>query len=217
MMKMKLSYCIILLYLCFWISVEAQPQLARLHYSGGGDWYNDQDILSNIAHKLNATLHTDFSSDQAVVKPGDPAIFDYPFLFATGHGNFVLDATDRDNLRRYLLNGGFLYIDDDYGMDASVRTELVQLFPQYQLTELPGDHPLFTCYYALGSTPKIHKHDDQRPQTLALFDEAGRILVLYTYETNISDGWSNNHNDPAHIKDLAFQMGVNIFYYLLAR
>lgn len=203
--------------MCLEMQAQTQPQLARLHYSGGGDWYNDQDILPNIAHKLNATLHTNFSSEQAVVKPSDPAIFDYPFVFATGHGNFVLDANDRDNLRRYISNGGFLYIDDDYGMDASVRAQLAQLFPQYQLTELPGEHPLFNSYFPLGSTPKIHKHDDKRPQTLAIIDETGRILVLYTYETNISDGWSNNHDDPAGIKELAVQMGVNIFYYLMAR
>ncbi len=205
------------LLLAGWLLIAAQPQLARLHYDGGGDWYNDRDILPNIAHKLNATLHTDFSADQAVVKPGDSNIFDYPVIFMTGHGNVIFNQRERENLRRYLANGGFLYIDDDYGMDASIRRELALLYPEYQLVELPAQHPLFHCYYTFSKgTPKIHKHNDKRPQTLAILDNTGRILVLYTYETNISDGWSNAHDDPDSIKDAAFKMGVNIFYYLLA-
>ncbi|MBN2460284.1 MAG: DUF4159 domain-containing protein [Candidatus Cloacimonetes bacterium] len=193
-------------------------KLARLHYDGGGDWYNDTDILPNIAEYLNRTIKTDFSLEQAIVKPADVQINDYPFIFLTGHGNINFSDKDVDNLRQYLLRGGFLYADDDYGMDSSFRVQIRKIFPEKEMMELPANHELFSSFFQFPhGLPKIHKHDDMRPQAFAIFDEYGRMMMLYTYETNISDGWSNVHDDPATIRENAFRMGANIFYYLLTQ
>lgn len=210
---------ILIFILIFGVLLAAEkPQLARLHYTGGGDWYNDPDIIPNLVEFLNKTLHTDFSLEQATVKPDASEIFDYPFIFMTGHGNVKFSENELINLRDYCNRGGFLYIDDDYGMDKSIRTEIAKLFPNSQLVELPANHAIFSCYYNLqDGLPKTHKHEDNRPQAFGIFDDYGRLMLLYTYESNISDGWSNAHDDPAEVKDSAFKMGANIFYYLLTK
>ncbi|RLC48989.1 MAG: hypothetical protein DRZ79_06580 [Candidatus Cloacimonadota bacterium] len=195
-----------------------KPQLARLHYDGGGDWYNDPDTLPNIAKYLNKTIHTDFSEEQAIVKPADTKIFDYPFIYMTGHGNIAFSEKDAKNLREYLLRGGFLYADDDYGMDSYFRREIKKVFPEKKLIELPANHEIYHSFFDFPKgIPKIHKHDDKRPQAFAIFDENGRMMVFYTYETNISDGWTSAHNDPPEIREKAFKMGANLFYYLMCR
>lgn len=210
--------CLLLCCIPFLWSVD-KVKLARLNYDGGGDWYNDPDILPNIANYINQTLCTDFDINQAVVRASDKNLMDYPFLFLTGHGNIRFNDKEIENLRRYLLQGGFLYADDDYGMDTAFRREIKRVFPEKELVELPSSHPLFNCYNAFpNGVPKIHEHDKKRPQVFALFDDFGRIMVLYTYETNISDGWAGPtvHNDPPEIREKAFQFGANIFYLLLS-
>ncbi|HPR18805.1 MAG TPA: DUF4159 domain-containing protein [Candidatus Cloacimonadota bacterium] len=198
------------------ILAAEKAQLARLHYNGGGDWYNDQDIIPNISEYLNKELKTDFSPTEADVKLTDSNLFDYPFIFATGHGNVVLTDAEISNLQDYLNRGGFIYFDDDYGMDKSFRQLVKQIFPAKEMVELPANHPLFHCYFDFaGGIPKIHKHDDQRPQAFAIFNEIGRIVLLYTFETNITDGWSDAHEDPPAIREQALEMGVNLFYYLM--
>lgn len=195
-----------------------KPQIARLHYKGGGDWYNDRDIVPNIVTFINNNIHTDFSKEQAVVKPSDKKIFNYPFVFMTGHGNIRFDESDIKNLRKYLLRGGFLYADDDYGMDKYFRKEIKKVFPDRELVELSIDHPIFHCFYNFDKgIPKIHKHNGKRPQAFAIFDDYGRIMVLYTYETNITDGWSDMHNDPFKIRSQALKFGANLFYYLFTK
>lgn len=195
-----------------------KPQLARLHYDGGGDWYNNQDMIPNIVEVLNRELHTDFSPEEAVVKPSESKIYDYPFIVMTGHGNIDFSDKDAETLREWLLRGGCLYADDDYGMDEAFRREIKKVFPEKDLVELPASHPLFSSYYNLGNKiPKIHEHDDSRPQAFAIFSEDGRLMVLYTYETNITDGWTDAHDDPANVRQQAFKMGVNILYYLFTR
>jgi len=194
-----------------------KDQIARLHFDGGGDWYNDPDMIPNIAEVLNRELHTDFASEEAVVTPGESKLFDYPFVIMTGHGNITFSENDAQNLRTWMLRGGTLYADDDFGMDESFRREIKKVFPEKELIELPREHDIFHSFYDLNGTPKIHKHDDKRPETFAIYNESGRIMVLYTYETNISDGWSNAHDDPPNIRQNAFQMGVNIFYYILTK
>ncbi|MDP8219849.1 MAG: DUF4159 domain-containing protein [Candidatus Stygibacter frigidus] len=194
-----------------------KDQIARLHFDGGGDWYNDPDMIPNIAEVLNRELHTDFATEEADVAPGESKLFDYPFAIMTGHGNITFSENDAQNLRSWLLRGGTLYADDDYGMDESFRREIKKVFPEKELIELPSEHDIFHCFYDFNGTPKIHKHDDKRPETFAIYNESGRIMVLYTYETNISDGWSNAHDDPPNIRKKAFQMGVNIFYYILTK
>ncbi len=198
------------------LAASDKPQLARLHYDGGGDWYNDPDIIPNITNYINHTIGSDFSETQAVVKPSDQRIYDYPFIFMTGHGNIAFSERDINNLRRYLLRGGFLYADDDYGMDEAFRREIKKVFPERDLIELPADHEIFHCFFSFpNGIPKIHEHDGKRPQAFGIFDDHGRMMVFYTYETNISDGWSDAHDNPPEIRDKAFRMGANLFYYLL--
>ena len=221
-MKNKELFSMILVGLLVFISLPAvaqvnKDQIARLHFDGGGDWYNDPDMIPNIAEVLNRELHTDFASEEAVVTPGESKLFDYPFVIMTGHGNITFSENDAQNLRTWMLRGGTLYADDDFGMDESFRREIKKVFPEKELIELPREHDIFHSFYDLNGTPKIHKHDDKRPETFAIYNESGRIMVLYTYETNISDGWSNAHDDPPNIRQKAFQMGVNIFYYILTK
>ncbi len=213
-----MRYLLVLILLSGALFAADKPQLARLHYDGGGDWYNDSDIIPNLVEFLNENLHTDFSIEQAIVKPDDTKIFDYPFIFITGHGNIKFSDNELENIREYTSRGGFLYIDDDYGMDKSVRTEISRLYPNDVLIELPVSHPIFSCYYKFEEgLPKTHKHDDKRPKAFAIFDDFGRMILLYTYESNISDGWSNAHDDPEEIRSASFKMGANIFYYLLTK
>ncbi|NQV19674.1 MAG: DUF4159 domain-containing protein [Armatimonadetes bacterium] len=200
------------------LNAAEKTQLARLHYDGGGDWYNDGDILPNLAQYLNKTIQTDFALEQAIVKPADSKIFEFPFVFMTGHGNITFSEKDAENLRKYLLQGGFLLADDDYGMDESFRREIQKVFPEKELIELPVNHEIFHSFFSFEKgLPKTHKHDEKRAQTFAIFDDFGRMMVLYIYESNISDGWSDVHDDPENIKELAFQMGANIFYYLITK
>ena len=197
-------------------ALESEYQIARLHYKGGGDWYNDQDTIPNIVVYLNNTLHTDFSKIEAIVNPDDSKLFDYPFIFMTGHGTVNFNNKETENIRTYLERGGFLYVDDDYGLDKSFRSEIQKIFPEKDLVELPVSHNIFNCYFNFpNGLPKIHKHDDERPQAFGIFDDNGRLMLLYTYESNISDGWSNVHDDPENIKEQAFRFGANLFYYIM--
>jgi Domain of unknown function (DUF4159) len=194
-----------------------KDQIARLHFDGGGDWYNNPDMIPNMVQVLNRELHTDFASEEAVVTPAESRLFDFPFVVMTGHGNISFSENEVQNLRTWLLRGGTLYADDDFGMDESFRREIAKVFPEKELVELPAEHEIFHCFYDLNGTPKIHKHEDKRPQTFAIYDESGRIMVLYSFETNISDGWSNAHDDPPNIRRKAFQMGTNILYYIFTK
>ncbi len=223
-MKQLLTALIILFILSIG-QATVQPNIfrsgfARLQYDGGGDWYNDPEVLPNLAKYVNRALSTNFPIDQSVVRASEPRLFDFPFVYITGHGNIRWSDREIENLRLWMLRGGFLYADDDYGMDASFRREIKRVFPEYELIELSAEHRLFNCFYDFSAgLPKIHEHDDKPPQAFAIFDENGRMMVLYTYETNISDGWADpsTHNNPEEIRELAFQFGTNIVYYLLTR
>jgi len=197
-------------------ALESEHQIARLHYKGGGDWYNDQDTIPNIAEYLNSTLNTNFSKIQATVTPDDPKLFDFPFIYMTGHGTVNFNNKEAESLRTYLERGGFLYVDDDYGLNKSFKREIQKIFPEKDLVELPASHELFHCFFDFpNGLPKIHKHDDKRPQAFGIFDGNGRLMLLYTYESNISDGWSNVHDDPENIREQAFRFGANLFYYIM--
>ncbi len=198
----------------------ASRGFARLQYDGGGDWYNDPEVLPNLSRYANSVLNTNFPIDQTVVRATDPRLFDYPFVFMTGHGNIRFSERELENLRDWLLRGGFLYADDDYGMDAAFRREIKRVFPEYDLIELDSTFPLFTSFYDFGGgLPKIHKHNEKPPQAFGIFDPNGRLIVLYTYETNISDGWADyeTHKNPPQVRETALRFGVNIVYYILAR
>ncbi len=214
----KITLIILITLVLTFLSAMDKSQLARLHYNGGGDWYNDPDALPNLVKFLNENINTDFSSVQAVVKPTDNNIFDYPFIFMTGHGNIFFNEQELRQLREYMLRGGFLYADDDYGMDTAFRREAKKLFPDREMVELPADFALFNCYYNFpNGIPKIHEHDGKRPQAFGIFDDLGRLMLLYTYETNVSDGWSDAHDNPPDIARQAFQMGANMLYYIMTR
>jgi len=196
--------------------LNARTAFARLQYDGGGDWYNDPEVLPNLAKYVNKNLGTDFPTDQEIVKAGDMKLYDYPFIYLTGHGNIRFTDRELDNLRDWMLRGGFMYADDDYGMDEFFRREAKRLFPERELIELSPDFPLFSSYYDFSKLPKIHKHDEKPPQAFGLFDDTGRLMLLYTYETNISDGWADpeTHKDPPEVREEALKFGVNIVYFV---
>lgn len=189
--------------------------LARLKYSGGGDWYNDPDALPNLAREINKRTNTRCNEDQAVVELTDDKVFNNPLLFITGHGNITFTDAELKRLRAFLEAGGFLYADDDYGMDQSFRREMARLFPENALVEIPYDHPInHTIYRFPDGPPKIHEHYDGAPKAFGIYYR-GRLVVYYTWNTNISDGWTEAHKDPPDKRDAAFRFGVNIVSYVL--
>ncbi len=191
--------------------------IGRLKYKGGGDWYNDPEAIVNMLGEFEKRTGIKCHKKEITAAIDQPGIFELPFLFLTGHGNLKLETADIDNLRKYLLNGGFLYVDDDYGLNESFRREVKKLFPEYELKKLPDSHLIFNCFYEFpDGLPKIHEHDGAAPEAFAIFHE-NRIILLYTYESNISDGWADpeTHNDPPEIRETAFKMGTNILYYSL--
>ena len=189
-------------------------QLAVLKYNGGGDYYANPTALPNLITFCNQNLGTNISKDVPYVEVGSKDIFLYPMLHMTGHGNVVFSKVEAENLRNYLLAGGFLHIDDNYGMDEFIRVELKKVFPNSKLVELPNDHPVFNQKFKFNGLPKIHEHDNKRPQAFGII-EKGRLLCIYTYETDLSDGWEDPqvHNDTPEKRKQALQMGANILIY----
>jgi len=190
--------------------------LARVKYRGG-DWYNDPDMLVNLAQELNKRTTLRVYPRQVVVDLKSDEIFNYPFLFLTGHGDIQLSDEEVSNLRKYLTSGGFLYADDDYGMDKYFRREMKKVFPNLEFVELPFDHPIYHILYDFpNGPPKIHKHTGKPPKGYGIFYQ-GRLVVYYTYESNVSDGWTAVHNDPPEKREQAFRMGINIVLYALTQ
>jgi hypothetical protein len=190
-------------------------QLAVLKYNGGGDYYANPTALPNLIQFCNQNLGTSISKDVPYVDVGSKDIFRYPFIHMTGHGNVVFSKAESDNLRNYLLAGGFLHIDDNYGMDEFIRVELKKIFPSSELIELPDNHPIYSQKYKLPGLPKIHEHDGKRPQAFGITID-GRLVCLYTYETDLSDGWEDPqvHNDTPEKRKQALQMGANMITYV---
>lgn len=200
-------------------AIQAQTlKLGLLKYGGGGDWYaNLATSLPNLAEFANLNLKTDFSEDQGIVEVGSPDIFNYAFVHMTGHGNVIFSDSDARNLRNYLLAGGFLHIDDNYGMDEFIRPELRKVFPELELVELPFDHPIYHQTYDFpNGLPKIHVHDDKRPQGFGLIYE-GRLVCFYSSECDLGDGWESAavHNDSEATRTKALKMGCNLLQYAL--
>lgn len=193
----------------------AGQDIAILKYGGGGDWYSNPTALPNLIKFCNAEVGTKINSTPETVSPSSIDIFDFPFLHMTGHGNVFLSEEDVSNLRDYMLSGGFLHIDDNYGMDQYIRKEILKIFPDIELKELPGNHPIFSYKYPFpDGLPKIHEHDNQRPQAFGITFQ-GRLVLLYTYESDLGDGWENPeiHNDPEEVRLKALRMGANILTY----
>ena len=193
-------------------------KLGLLKYNGGGDWYaNLVTSLPNLAEYANNNLGTDFDTEQGIVEVGSSEIFAYSFVHMTGHGNVIFSDEDASNLREYLISGGFLHIDDNYGMDEFIRPELKKVFPELELVELPFDHPIYHQKFKFpGGLPKIHVHDDKRAQGLGLIHE-GRLVVFYSHESDLGDGWESPdvHNDSDNAREKALKMGCNLLQYVL--
>lgn len=193
-------------------------QIVRLKYNGGGDWYNDPSAEVNLMKYLQANTNLSVKAEYKFVDISGDEIFSYPFLFITGHGNIVFTNSEAERLRKYLETGGFLYIDDDYGMDKSIRREMKKVFPDKEFAELPYSHSIYNILYDFSSgPPKIHKHDEKPAQGFGIFI-AERLAVYYTVEANPSDGWTDAavHNDPEDKREEALKFGANIVLYALS-
>lgn len=196
------------------ITVNAQD-VAVLKYSGGGDWYSNPTALPNLVKYCNANIDTNINESIKTVEVGSIDIFQYPFLHMTGHGNVFFSDEDAENLKKYLLSGGFLHIDDNYGMEPYITKELKKVFPNKELITIPKTHNIFKTVYAFtNGLPKIHEHDGKAPQALGLFDK-DRLLLLFTFESDLGDGWEDQevHNDPEDAREKALKMGANIIKY----
>jgi hypothetical protein len=193
-------------------------QLARLKYNGGGDWYGNRTALINLIAFCNQNLHTNFAAEEAIAEAGSPELFNYPFIYMTGHGNVVFNAHEAQNLRRYLIGGGFLHIDDNYGLDKYIRVQMKKVFPELSFIELPVNHPVYSQKFKFANgLPKIHEHDGKRAQGLALIWE-GRVVCYYSYESDLGNGWEDfgtYPGDSAEKRSEALKMGANLVSYVL--
>lgn len=207
-----------LIFLFFSLSLQAQEsslQLGLIKYRGGGDWYANPSALTGLANFARSELGLAVRKDYATVDLGSSDIFDYPFLHMTGHGNVLINAQEAENLRLYLEAGGFVHVDDNYGMDPYFRKALREAFPDWPLQLLSPKHPLFHQVFKFPQgLPKIHQHDQKPPEAWALIHQ-GRVVLLYTYESDLSDGWEDPevHKDPPELRRAALEMGANILHY----
>ncbi|NOZ07508.1 MAG: DUF4159 domain-containing protein [FCB group bacterium] len=218
----KISTIGLLLFLAGAVCAQEIPagavSISRLHYEGGGDWYTDPSSLPNLLDYFHSVTQVSVNPIERRVKIGDDQFYESPYLYMTGHGNINFTDEQAQILRDQLINGAFLHADDCYGMDESFRREMGKVFPEKELVELPADHEIFHMLYDFpNGLPKVHEHDGKRPQALGIFYE-DRLVVLYTYETDLGDGWEDAevHHDPAEIRMQALEMGTNILLYALS-
>jgi hypothetical protein len=193
--------------------------IARLQYDGGGDWYANPSSLPNLLAAVRERTGIPAASREVTVTPLDPTLHDHPYLYMTGHGNVRFSPAERAALRAYLLAGGFLHADDNYGLDESFREEMALVFPDAELTEIPADHPVFHSVYSFPEgLPKIHEHDGGRPQALGIF-HGGRLVVFYSFESDLGDGWEDEdvHGDLPGVREEAIRMGVNLLVFALGQ
>ncbi|HHP7242401.1 MAG TPA: DUF4159 domain-containing protein [Cyclobacteriaceae bacterium] len=190
-------------------------KIAKLKYEGGGDWYANKTALPNLIEFCNKEIGTNIHKEEDIVEVGSPEIFMYPYIYMTGHGNVVFSLQEAENLRNYLLAGGFLHIDDNYGLDQFIRLEMKKVFPALEFIELPFDHPIYHQKFDFDDgLPKIHEHNGKPPQGLGIIYE-GRLVCFYSYESDLGNGWEDQevYNDPEEIRQQALQMGANIITY----
>lgn len=210
---MKKTFLFLILQLLF-LNINAQD-LAVLKYNGGGDWYSNPTALPNLIAYCNKNINTKINAKPKTVEVGSSDIFQFPLLHMTGHGHVFFSETDAENLRNYLIAGGFLHIDDNYGMEPYITKELKKVFPNKDLVELPATHAIFNKPYNFPKgLPKIHEHDAKRPQAFGLFQD-DRLILLFTFESDLGDGWEDAeiHNDPEDVREKALKMGANIIKY----
>ena len=195
-------------------------KIAKLKYNGGGDWYANRTALPNLISFCNKNLSTNLASQEAIVEVGSPELFNYPFIYLTGHGNILFNSSEVTNLRKYLIAGGFLHIDDNYGLDKFIRREMKKVFPELTFVELPIGHAIYNQKYKFpNGLPKIHEHDGKRPQGLGLIWE-GRLVCYYTFESDLGNGWEDYGTYPEDSQDRrtsALRMGANLMQYALTQ
>ena len=209
----------IIISIFFSVLLSQEFQIARVQYGGGGDWYSDPSSLPNLIDYLRTNTAIVNASKEVRIKLTDSNAKQYPYLYMTGHGNIRFSENEIIELRSILNNGGFLHADDNYGMDKSFRREIKKVYPNKEFVELPHTHPIFFSFYKFeNGLPKIHEHDNKPPQALAIFENE-RIVILYTYESDLGDGWEDAavHNNSEEKRDLAFKMGINIIYFALTQ
>jgi len=213
---MRICVFLFIFSLCF--STKAQLKLAKLKYSGGGDWYANKTALPNLITFVNEHLKTTIAPKDDIVEASSPSIFFYPYVYMTGHGNVSFSQQEAENLRKYLVSGGFLHIDDNYGLDPFVRVEMKKVFPELSFVELPYSHPIYHQKFDFqNGLPKVHKHDDKPPQGLGLLYK-GRLVCFYSYESDLGNGWEDQdtYNDPQEIRIQALKMGANLLTYVFS-
>jgi len=202
-----------------WGQQKSTVKIGLLKYNGGGDWYANPTSLPNLIAFCNKNLNTNILPEPGTVDVGSIELFNYPLIHMTGHGNVVFSPSEVEMLRTYLMGGGFLHIDDNYGLDPFIRHEMKKVFPDQDFVEIPINHPIYNQHYKFEKgLPKIHEHDGKPAQGFGLFHE-NRLVVFYTYECDLGDGWESYpvHKDPEHIRLLALQMGANIVSYVFDR
>lgn len=214
-MKLIRSISISVLFITLTSFTQIGVKIARLKYNGGGDWYANKTSLPNLINFCNRQLSLNLAKEEDVVEVGSIELFNYPFIHLTGHGNIVLSDQEAKNLRNYLIAGGFLHADDNYGLDKFFRREMKKVFPELTFVELPFNHSIYHQSYQFDNgLPKVHEHDNKPPQGFGLIYE-GRLVCFYTYECDLGNGWEDQeiYNDPEATRTKALQMGANIIQY----
>jgi hypothetical protein len=218
-MRMKFKiYMLVLISLLVFTKSQAQDggiKIAKLKYNGGGDWYANKTALPNLIKFCNESIHTQLATEEEEVEVGSSELFLYPYIYMTGHGNVVFSEEEAENLRKYLISGGFLHIDDNYGLDEFVKLEMKKVFPELEFVELPDDHAIYNQKFSFPKgLPKIHEHDGNPAQGFGLIYE-GRLVCFYSYESDLGNGWEDQriHNDPEEIRQQALKMGANIIAF----
>lgn len=213
-MNKKLIFLIGMVFLSTIVGAQG-VKIAKLKYNGGGDWYANKTALPNLIEFCNRNLNMNLEPEEDVVEVGSKEIFLYPYVYMTGHGNVVLSDSEAQNLRQYLIGGGFLHIDDNYGLDQFIRLEMKKVFPELEFVELPFDHPIYHQKFDFNKgLPKIHEHDGKPAQGFGLIYK-GRLISFYSYESDLGNGWEDQsvHNDPETVRQQALKMGANIISY----
>ncbi|WP_139828075.1 DUF4159 domain-containing protein [Marivirga sericea] len=214
-MKQYVSIFLIFLITPFFSSYSQEVKIAKLKYNGGGDWYANKTALPNLIDFCEQELNIPLNKKDYVVEVGSKEIYQYPYVYMTGHGNVVFSDDEAQNLRNYLISGGFLHIDDNYGLDQFIRLEMKKVFPEKDFVEIPFDHPIYHQKFKFeGGLPKIHEHDGKPAQGFGIIYE-GRVICFYSYESDLGNGWEDQsiHKDPQEVRLKALKMGANIISF----
>ncbi len=218
-MRLLSFICLLIWLLTFSGTNEFSYKIAKVKYKGGGDWYANKTALPNLAKFCNANIKTTISQEDANVEVGSPEIFNYPWVYLTGHGNVVFTDAEAQNLKKYLMAGGFLHIDDNYGLKPFIVPQMKKVFPELDFIELPFTHPIYHQTYNFSKgLPKIHQHDGKPAQGFGLVYQ-GRLVCFFTYECDLGNGWEDQsiYNDPEEKRLEALKMGANIVKYAFNR